>query len=90
MSLTEIGDFVNSVGLPAATSIGLLWYILTKLNGKIDRMVNAIESLTKIVQTIDDGALQELNDVKDGQHAIAEKQEQTNGLLHEIRGALGR
>jgi len=88
MTIAELGDFIQQVGLPSAIAIGLLWYILVRLNGKIERMVGAIEGLAGIVKSIDDGALDELNAVKSESAATAQAAEHTVEHLGKVVGKL--
>jgi hypothetical protein len=41
--LNEIGQFISTVGFPIAVASYFIW----RMNGKIDRLTNAIEKLIK-------------------------------------------
>ncbi len=48
-TIDALGRLVGAVGFPVATATMLLWWVLAKLNGKLDEHTRALEEQTKAV-----------------------------------------
>lgn len=52
MTPEQIGTLVSSVGLPGVLVIVLLRWVLGKLNGKLDRLADAVEANTEVSERV--------------------------------------
>lgn len=52
MTPEQIGTLVSSVGLPGVLVIVLLRWVLGKLNGKLDRLADAVERNTEVSERV--------------------------------------
>ncbi len=53
-TIEAVGRLVAGVGFPAATAVVLLWWVVSKLNGKIETLCELLQENTRAVDKLCD------------------------------------
>ncbi len=53
-AIEAIGRLVTGIGFPAATAVVLLWWVVSKLNGKIETLCELLQENTRAVDKLCD------------------------------------